>query len=320
MGRRPTRLVFISFILVCSFFYFSSDELPATLPKSMHLPSYPYSYSYGNVYNTQVDRTSTNIPLLQHNFTAKVESAEALAIRHTRRETVRNAFIRSWRAYEENAWGHDELTPLSGSFRDPFMGWSATLVDSLDTLWIMGMKKDFEKAVNHVKTIDFTRPNSGAVPVFEITIRYLGGLLGAYDISGGKYPVLLQKATELADFLFRAFNTTSGMPVTSFNWESRKPYQRAGSYVLVAEIGSLSLEFTRLAQLTGDRKYFDAIQKVADNFHNAQNSTRIPGLWPSSIDAEQLIFQGNHFTLGAWEDSLYEYLPKVRNVGPEIRD
>jgi mannosyl-oligosaccharide alpha-1,2-mannosidase len=75
--------------------------------------------------------------------------------------------------------------------------------------------------------------------------------------------------------------------------------------------GSLSLEFTRLAQLTGERKYFDAISKVMDHLDKAQNHTRIPGLWPSQVDTVGPSFSGNSFTLGAWADSLYEYLPKV---------
>jgi hypothetical protein len=32
-------------------------------------------------------------------------------------------------------------------------------------------------------------------------------LLGAYDVSGGKYPLLLQKADQLGEFLFQAIDT-----------------------------------------------------------------------------------------------------------------
>ena len=34
--------------------------------------------------------------------------------------------------------------------------------------------------------------------------------------------------------------------------------KKAGTVVL-AEMGSMSLEFTRLAQITGERKYFDVV-------------------------------------------------------------
>lgn len=77
-------------------------------------------------------------------------------------------------------------------------------------------------------------------------------------------------------------------------------------------IGSLSLEFTRLAQLTGKRKYYDGIAKITNHIDNAQNQTQIPGLWPSQVDTRGPSFDGGSFTLGAFADSLYEYLPKVR--------
>lgn len=34
--------------------------------------------------------------------------------------------------------------------------------------------------------------------VFETAIRYVGGYLSAYELSGAKYPVLVQKAEEIA--------------------------------------------------------------------------------------------------------------------------
>lgn len=37
--------------------------------------------------------------------------------------------------------------------------------------------------------------------------------------------------------------------------------QTASEAVLVAELASLSLEFTRLSQPTGDAEYYDAIQR-----------------------------------------------------------
>lgn len=37
--------------------------------------------------------------------------------------------------------------------------------------------------------------------MFETTIRYLGGLLSAYELSEEKYPALLAKAKEVADKL-----------------------------------------------------------------------------------------------------------------------
>lgn len=54
---------------------------------------------------------------------------------------------------------------------------------------------------------------------------------------------------------------------------------------MLAEIGSLSVEFTRLAQITKDPKYYDAIARITNEFDMWQNNTRLPGLWPMKVDA-----------------------------------
>lgn len=79
---------------------------------------------------------------------------------------------------------------------------------------------------------------------------------------------------------------------------------------ILAELGSLNLEFTRLTQLTNDPKFFDAAQRVMDQLEGAQNKTRMPGLWPMMVDAEDMEFTDARFTVGGMADSTYEYLPK----------
>lgn len=79
---------------------------------------------------------------------------------------------------------------------------------------------------------------------------------------------------------------------------------------ILAELGSLNLEFTRLSQLTGDPKYFDAIQRITDFLDETQNATKLPGLWPVTVDALEKKFPDDRFTVGGMADSTYEYLPK----------
>jgi mannosyl-oligosaccharide alpha-1,2-mannosidase len=83
----------------------------------------------------------------------------------------------------------------------------------------MGMKEDFEIAVNAVEKIDFTTTEAEKINVFETTIRYLGGFLAAYDISGEIYPVLLAKAIEVGDLLMSCFDTPNRMPITRWDWQ-----------------------------------------------------------------------------------------------------
>ena len=51
----------------------------------------------------------------------------------------------AWKAYREYAWGEDELEPLTHSSRRWF-GLGLTLVDSLDTLHMMGLEEEFAEA------------------------------------------------------------------------------------------------------------------------------------------------------------------------------
>ncbi|KFY63759.1 hypothetical protein V496_03714 [Pseudogymnoascus sp. VKM F-4515 (FW-2607)] len=230
--------------------------------------------------------TPKKMPRIQFDFPA--ESAEARLIREDRRDKVKDEFLHAWNGYKKYAWGHDEVGPVKGGFRDPFCGWAATIVDSLDTLWIMGLKDEFEEALETVKKIDFTTSHKSSIPVFETTIRYLGGLLAAYDISGAKYLALLDKATELGEILMGVFDTPNRMPVLHYNWQpqSANERHRAAGSSNFAELGSLSMEFTRLAQLTGEHKYYDAVARITNALVEWQTrGTEIKGIFPDSVDA-----------------------------------
>ena len=62
-----------------------------------------------------------------------------------KRRLVVEAAAHSWRAYEEQAWGFDELQPITQDGKETLGGLGATIVDSLDTLWLMGLKDEFSR-------------------------------------------------------------------------------------------------------------------------------------------------------------------------------
>ncbi|KAI8628777.1 glycoside hydrolase family 47 protein [Xylariaceae sp. FL1651] len=233
-------------------------------------------------------------------------------LRDSRRLEVKKTFVEDWEAYKKHAWMKDALKPISGGFRDQFSGWAATLVDSLDTLWILGLREEFDEAVDAVAKIDFGQSTSSRVNTFETNIRYLGGLIAAYDLS--KREALLLKATELGDLIYAGFNTKNRMPVDFIDFATAKTGEGliVEGLVVSAAPGTLSLELTRLSQLTGDPKYYDAISRVMDVFYHGQNKTKLPGLWPTMVSmSSQDVVSGNQFTLAGSADSLYEYLPKM---------
>jgi mannosyl-oligosaccharide alpha-1,2-mannosidase len=227
-----------------------------------------------------------DIPKIQFKFPDETPTAKAE--RELRLGVIKAEFEKAWKGYKTHAWMHDELMPETGGFKDPFCGWAATLVDSLDTLWIMGLEDDFVEAVEAVRQIDFTTCARSDLQVFEITIRYLGGLVAAFDISGQIYSILLDKAVELAEILMGAFDTPNRMPVLFYQWKPAFASQahRAGSRANLAELGSLTVEFTRLAQLTKEPKYYDAVARITDALEDWQKrGTRMKGVFPDDVDA-----------------------------------
>ena len=200
---------------------------------------------------------------------------------------------------------------LDGTRELTIQGWAANLVDNLDNLYMMGMTADFEEAIKVAIDIDLSKSTMEHVNVFETTIRHLGGLLAAYDLSGDKR--LLDKAKEFGEMLLVPFDTPNRMPITRWKFhEALNGPQEADTTVLVAEIGSLSMEFTRLSQITGDMRWYDAVDRITRIFEKQQHDTHLPGMWPVVVNAKEEDFtQDTFFTLSAMSDSLYEYLPKL---------
>lgn len=247
------------------------------------------------------------LPKVQHGFPAKHKGS----VTEERRKAVRDVFLRGWTSYKQQAWGWDELQPVTGGGKNTFGGWAATLVDALDTMWIMELYDEFYEAAEYAAQIDWAKTPETSANMFETTIRHLGGLLSAYDLS--REPALLEKAQELGEMLYMAFDTPNRLPGFWLDWESaRSGRQDAGTNDPSASPASLSLEFTRLAQLTGNDKYYDAIERVRKFLAGTQEKSKLPGMWPRNIDfRNQDVSKDNTFTLGALADSLYEYLPKM---------
>ncbi|KAF2266877.1 seven-hairpin glycosidase [Lojkania enalia] len=253
---------------------------------------------------------ATKRPRIQHTF--PTEPQNVADVQEKRRLEVKKVFEKSWKGYKEHAWMKDALKPLSGRSVDQFSGWAATLVDSLDTLWMLGLREEFYEAVKAVAGIDFGKSTSHTVNTFETNIRYLGGLIAAYDLSG--HAALKAKAIEVGDLLYAGFNTENRMPVDFIGFENAK----LGIGLLVedsvvsASPGTITLEFSRLSQITGDSKYYAAVSHVMDLFYEKQNKTKLPGLWPMYVSMRREdVTSGYQFSIAGNADSLYEYLPKA---------
>ncbi|KAK7329734.1 hypothetical protein VNO77_23911 [Canavalia gladiata] len=240
------------------------------------------------------------------NFTKDI-SVEDDPISIQRRDKVKEAMLHAWTSYEKYAWGSDELKPKSMIGVDNFGGLGATLVDSLDTLFIMGLDDQFKRAREWIaESLHFNKNTE--ISVFETTIRVLGGLLSAYDLSGDK--VFLEKARDLADRLLPAWDTPSGIPYNRINLargSTNNPAWTRGNSIL-ADSGSEQLEFIALSQRTKDPKYQLKAEKVIKELYR---SFPEDGLLPIYIDPLTGTKSNGAITFGAMGDSFYEYLLKA---------
>jgi hypothetical protein len=212
----------------------------------------------------------------------------------------------AWGGYRAHAFGADELKPISGMSQDNWGGIGMTLVDSLDTLFLMGMKDEFKEAVDWCKhSLTFSR--AGSVSVFETTIRALGGLLSAYDLSG-EHDLLL-KAVDLGDLLLPAFNTGSGIPKAMVDFRTHQASNSwSGDGAILSELGTLQVEFRYLAVKS---KNADYETKAMAPVQLMRRIHRGAGLFPIKISVRDGSFADSHITFGALGDSFYEYLLKV---------
>jgi len=258
-------------------------------------------------------KNGTYVPPLM--TTEEVTKGDNIA--RQRRTLIRNAMKHTWEGYRIYAWGKDELKPLSKRGHDNWGGMGVTLVDSLSTLWLMDMKDEFWEASDWIRN-HLSLENVGSVSVFETTIRSLGGLLSAYDLSGDA--MFLETADDLGNRLSNAFQSSTGIPYSetvlngnhSFNsvWHSQ--------HAVLSELGTLQLEFRHLAASTGKRKYADMVEKVILSMEEIQP---VHGLYPIYIyndNSDKPQFGSNKITFGAMGDSFYEYLLKVWLQGGRV--
>ncbi|KAL1340196.1 hypothetical protein AAHE18_U100100 [Arachis hypogaea] len=231
------------------------------------------------------------------------------------RDEVCEMFYHAFNGYMDNAFPLDELRPMSCAGEDTLGGYALTLIDSLDTLALLGDRDRFAASVEWIgKNIRFDINKT--VSLFETTIRVLGGLLSAHLIAsdyatGMRVPSydnqLLNLAEDLGRRLLPAFDTPTGIPFGSVNLLHGVD-KHESKITSTAGGGTLTLEFGVLSRLIND-PIFEQVTKNA-----------VRGLWARR---SKLNLVGAHINVltGEWTqkdagigtsiDSFYEYLLKA---------
>ena len=223
---------------------------------------------------------------------------------------VKAEFLHAWNGYEKYAWGHDDLKPLSKSYHDwysePLL---MTPVDSLDTMIIMGFKKEANATREYiVQNLSFDKDIS--VQNFEITIRLLGGLLTNYQLTGDKR--LLVLAEDLGNRLLPVFESPTGMPYRYVNLKTgavRDPVSNP------AETGTLILEFGTLSKLTGKPIFYEKAKRALVETYKRRSAIGLVGEW---INVETGKWTNTDSHISGAIDSYYEYLVKCWRLFGDI--
>ncbi|KAN0065905.1 hypothetical protein ACQY0O_001038 [Thecaphora frezii] len=225
-----------------------------------------------------------------------------------RADKIKQAFKQSYNEYKKYAFGYDEVKPLSKQGATSYGGWGATIVDALSTAHLMGHGDIFAEGVARMKEVDFTKTTQAGVSLFETTIRYLGGLLSAYELDGESDAALLRQAIIIGDRLLTGWVANNDIPYNNLKgWNTRgKPDTTTDANI--AEAGTLLLEFDRLSKFSGDRKYLEHAERAMRAIINSD--AVFPGLYAQNLRPSDALRTSDYVTFGGGSDSFYEYLIK----------
>ncbi|XP_066554236.1 ER degradation-enhancing alpha-mannosidase-like protein 1 [Amia ocellicauda] len=215
--------------------------------------------------------------------------------------------------------GPDVLDPSNININDVLGNYSLTLIDTLDTLLVMGNVSEFHRAVKLViDTVSFDKDST--VQVFEANIRILGSLISAHILlTDAKQPFgnvgledydneLLHLAHDLAVRLLPAFeNTSTGIPYPRVNLKNGVPPNSINE-TCTAGAGSLLVEFGILSRLLGDSTFEWVARRAVKALWDLRSNET--GLLGNVINIQTGQWVSKQSGLGAGMDSFYEYLLK----------
>uniref|UniRef100_A0A674AEJ6 alpha-1,2-Mannosidase n=1 Tax=Salmo trutta TaxID=8032 RepID=A0A674AEJ6_SALTR len=215
--------------------------------------------------------------------------------------------------------GPDVLNPSNININDVLGNYSLTLIDTLDTLLVLGNVSEFHRAVKLViDTVSFDKDST--VQVFEANIRILGSLISAHILlTDPKHPFgdvglddydneLLHLAHDLAVRLLPAFeNTSTGIPHPRVNLKSGVSPDSINE-TCTSGAGSLLVEFGILSRLIGDSTFEWVARRAVRALWNLRSNET--GLLGNVVNIQTGQWVGMQSGLGAGMDSFYEYLLK----------
>lgn len=297
MAAKRTTSVYIALAILCVFCLIQFSIVSESFSREKREINYGLNQTLSNVFanagNISIFRDEKSVGIM--------------------REKVKEMMKHAWDNYVRWAWGKNELRPVTkrGHSASIFgaMPLGATIMDGLDTLYIMGLMDEYKMGRDWIaKELNMAALTSD-VSVFETNIRFVGGMLTCYALTGDT--LYRDIAQQIADKLLPAFQTATGIPhaLVNFKTGGSKNYGWAsGGASILSEFGTLHLEFTYLSDITGNPLYRNKVEHIRQFL---QSMEKPKGLYPNYLNPKTGKWGQHHMSMGALGDSFYEYLLKA---------
>ncbi|KAJ7728424.1 glycoside hydrolase family 47 protein [Mycena maculata] len=225
------------------------------------------------------------------------------------RDAAKQFFVTSYNAYKGFAFGHDDLAPVSETLSDGRNGWVASIVDAMVRLYAsssMWFSQDiFEEATNFSSKIDFSKSQTSDTT----TIRYVGGLLSSYELSGKKYPALVAKAQALADKMTFAWIGDNAVPFGYMDFSTNTPTIATASHCFLHQVLCILIA-PNPSYLNSHKFVLPRGRSLASPLTGAV----FLGLAAQGIDPASGESIGGYVTWGGGSDSYLEYMLKYARL------
>ncbi|KAL7750827.1 hypothetical protein RI367_003784 [Sorochytrium milnesiophthora] len=231
-------------------------------------------------------------------------------------------FYHAYNNYLKLAYPMDEVcSSLRGdkniAINDVLGNYATTLVDTLDTIAIMGDTDRFREGVDlvtrHLRNFNI----NARVQVFETNIRIVGGLLSSHHYarqlssqSNGSWvynDTLLDLAYDLGNRLLLAFSTPTGIPWPRINMR-HGVLATERQVTCSAGAGTLMMEFGVLGHLTNDTRFMVAAKRAMHAVWQRRGPANLVG---NEINILTGKWTEAATSIGAGVDSFYEYMFKA---------
>ena len=219
------------------------------------------------------------------------------------RSLIKSSFLEYYK-YCRNS---DYLKPMTKRC-DNSSGLSLTMFDSLDALYVAGLKEEFDLAKNYI--MDHVFPdNSDYINTYELCTRVIGGLISIYSLTGDTS--FYNKAIPFADLMLKAFDKG---PIPNAFVDGKRGKAVPLSFTegtFLSESSGILLEFSALHEISGNPKYRSVVEKYVSCF-----ASQLPNLTIGQWSTKKCEPIGDYAGLTSLTASFYANILKKQLAFP----